>query len=365
MQTGIIGLAQVGKTTLFKILTRAHLDEKAARAATHVGVARVPEPRLGQLAELYHPKKITYATVEYVDVGGMVKDRAKDSAVLAPLREVDALAHVLRVFDDPAVPHSAGSIDPLRDAEVLDLELMLSDLDQITRRIERVEKDLKKKKEPALEQELVLLNRCKEAIEAEKPLRELEFNPEEHKMINGYKFLSQRPMLYVLNLGDSEVAELDSAVGRHRLSKLAGLPAGQAGRANTAVVPICGRIEAELAELEPAEAAEMLAAYGLKSSGLDRLIHATYELLGLTSFFTAGEPEVRAWTIKRGTNAQKAAGAIHSDIERGFIRAEVVRWGDLLAAGSVAAARERGQVRLEGKEYIVQEGDVILFRHSG
>ena len=358
MQTGIIGLPQVGKTTLFKILTRAQLDEKAARAATHVGVARVPEPRLEQLAKLYSPKKITYATVEYVDVGGMVKDRTKDSAVLAPLREVDALAHVLRVFDDPAVAHSAGSIDPLRDAEVLDLELMLSDLDQITRRIERVEKDLKKKKEPILEQELVLLNRCKTAIESEKPLRELEFNPEERKMINGYKFLSQRPMLYVLNLGDSEVAELDTAVERHNLSKLVGRP-------NTAIVSICGRIEAELAELDPAEGAEMLAAYGLKSSGLDRLIQATYHLMGLTSFFTAGEPEVRAWTIKRGMSAQKAAGAIHSDIERGFIRAEVVRWDDLLAAGSLPAAREKAQVRLEGKEYVVQEGDVILFRHSG
>jgi len=358
MQTGIIGLPQVGKTTLFKILTRAQLDEKAARGATHVGVARVPEPRLEQLAKLYNPKKITYATVEYVDVGGLAKDRSKDSVMLAPLREVDSLAHVLRVFDDPAVPHSAGSIDPLRDAEVLDLELMLSDLDQITRRIERVEKDLKKKKEPILEQELVLLNRCKTAIESEKPLRELEFNADERKTIHGYKFLSQRPMLYVLNLGDSEVAEMDTAVERHNLSKLAGRP-------NTAIVSICGRIEAELAELDPAEGAEMLAAYGLKSSGLDRLIQATYHLLGLTSFFTAGEPEVRAWTIKRGMTAQKAAGAIHSDIERGFIRAEVVRWDDLLAAGSLPAAREKAQVRLEGKEYIVQEGDVILFRHSG
>jgi hypothetical protein len=246
----------------------------------------------------------------------------------------------------------------LRDAEVLDLELMLSDLDQIARRIERVEKDLKKKKEPVLEQELVLLNRCKAAIESEKPLRELELNADERKTIQGYKFLSQRPMLYVLNLGDSEVAELDTAVERHKLSKLVGRP-------NTVVLSVCGRIEAELAELEPAEAAEMLAAYGLKSSGLDRIIQATYQLLGLTSFFTAGEPEVRAWTIKRGMNAQKAAGAIHSDIERGFIRAEVVRCEDLLAAGSLPVARERAQVRLEGKEYIVQEGDVILFRHSG
>jgi len=358
MQTGIVGLPQVGKTTLFKILTRVRLDEKSARAATHVGIARVPEPRLEKLAQLYHPKKITHATVEYVDVGGLVKDRAKDSAVLAPLREVDALAHVLRVFDDPSVAHAAGTVDPLRDAESLDLELMFADLDQIARRIERVEKDLKKKREPLLEQELPLLQRCRATIESEKPLREMELQPEERKIISGYKFLSQRPMLYVLNLGDSEVAELDTAVQRHNLARLSGRP-------NTAVVSICGRIEAELAELEPAEAAEMLAAYGLKSSGLDRLIQATYHLLGLTSFFTAGEPEVRAWTIRQGTTAQKAAGAIHSDIERGFIRAEVVRCEDLLAAGSLGVARERAQVRLEGKEYVVQEGDVILFRHSG
>jgi ribosome-binding ATPase len=293
-----------------------------------------------------------------VDVGGMAKDRAKDSSILAPLREVDALAHVLRVFEEPSVPHSAGSIDPLRDAETLDLELMLADLDQIARRIERVEKDLKKKKDPLLDQELALLHRCKGTIEAEKPLRVLELHPEEQKLISGFKFLSQRPMLYVLNLGDNEVAELDTAVERHNLSRLAGRP-------NTAIASVCGRIEAELAELEPAEAAEMLAAYGLKSSGLDRLIQATYHLLGLTSFFTAGEPEVRAWTIRQGTKAQKAAGAIHTDIEHGFIRADVVRWNDLIAAGGWGAARERGQVRLEGKEYVVQEGDVILFRHSG
>jgi len=358
MQTGIIGLAQSGKTTLFRILTRAHLDEKAARAATHVGIARVPEPRLAQLAAIYNPPKITYATVEYVDVGGMSRDRTRDSSVLAPLRDVDALAHVLRVFDDPAVPHPAGSVDPLRDAVSLDLELMLADLEQIERRLERVEKDLKKKKEPALEHEHALLLRCRAAIRAETPLRELEFTPEERKVLTGFMFLSARPMLYVLNLGDDEAPQLDTAVARHGLEKLSGRP-------QSAVVPVCGRIEAELAELEDAAAAELLAAYGLKEPGLHRLIRATYGLLGLISFFTAGEPEVRAWTIRCGTTAVKAAGVIHTDIERGFIRAEVVRCEDLLAAGSVPAARERGQVRLEGKEYVVQEGDVILFRHSG
>jgi GTP-binding protein YchF len=358
MQTGIIGLPQSGKTTLFRILTRAHLDEKAARAATHVGIARVPEPRLAQLAALYHPKKITYATVEYVDVGGLSRDRARDASVLAPLREVDALAHVLRVFEDPAVPHPAGSIDPLRDAVSLDLELMLSDLEQIERRIERVEKDLKKKKEAALELEHALLLRCRAAIQAETPLRELEFSPEEKKALTGFMFLSLRPMLYVLNLGDDEAPQLDSAMQRHGLEKLA-------GKRQSAVVAVCGRIEAELAELEDAAQAELLAAYGLKEPGLHRLIRATYDLLGLIQFFTAGEPEVRAWTIRRGTTAQKAAGVIHTDIERGFIRAEVVRCEDLLAAGGIPAAREQGQVRLEGKDYVVQEGDVILFRHSG
>ena len=357
MQTGIIGLPQVGKTSLFKILTHVHLDAAAARAATHVGIARVPDERLDKLAALYKPKKITHASIEYVDVGGIVKDRARDSALFTQLREVEALAHVVRVFDDPSVPHPAGSIDPLRDVQNLELELMLTDLDQITRRIERIEKDLKKKRDPALEHEQALLNRCRLSIESEKPLRELDFSPEEMKILTSFMFLSHRPMLYVLNLGDDEVAELDRAVEKHNLGALAVRP-------RTAVVPICGRIEAELADLDDAEAAELLAAYGLKEPGLDRLIHATYQLLGLISFFTTGEPEVRAWTIRRGTTAVKAAGTVHSDFERGFIKAEVVRWDDLLAAGSLGHAREHGKVKLEGKEYVVEEGDVILFRHS-
>src|SRR6266576_2874081 len=251
MQTGIIGLPQVGKTTLFRILTKAHVEGKGGASATHVGVAKVPEPRLGELAKLYNPKKITYATVKYVDLGGMQMERMREAR--AQLRDVDVIAHVIRVFEDPSVPHSEGSIDPLRDATNLDLELMLSDHDQITRRLEREEK----------------------------------------------------------------------------------------------------------------EAAELLASYGLQEPGLNRLIRATYDLLGLIQFFTAGEPEVQAWTIRKGDPAVKAAGVIHSDIEKGFIRAEVVRWNDLVAAGSIAAAKEKAQVRLEGKEYVVQEGDVILFRHSG
>ena len=356
MQTGIIGLPQVGKTTLFRILTKASVEGKAGASATHVGIAKVPEPRLVELAKLYNPKKITYATVQYVDLGGMQKERVRDS--LASLREVDAIMHVIRVFDDPSVPHAAGSIDPLRDATNLDLELILSDHDQITRRLERLEKDLKKKNDPLQVLEKNVLDKCKAHLEAEKPLRELELTAEEKKPIGGFLFLSARPVLYVLNLGDEEADKLDTAVERHKLGALQGRP-------NAAVVAVCGRLEAELAEMEEEEAAELLSSYGLKEPGLNRLIRATYALMGLIQFFTAGDPEVRAWTIRKGSNAQKAAGAIHSDIEKGFIRAEVVKWSDLLAAGSMAAAKEKAQVRLEGKDYIVQEGDVILFRHSG
>jgi ribosome-binding ATPase len=239
----------------------------------------------------------------------------------------------------------------------LDLELMLNDLDQLERRLERVEKDLKKKADPRTEAERVLLQRCKTALESEKALRELEFKPEELKMLAGFQFLTQRPMIYVLNVADDEASRMESVIERHHLEKLRGRPA-------TAIVPFCGKIEAELADMGDAESADLMSAYGLSESGRDRLIEATYQLLGLISFLTSGEPEVRAWTITRGSTAQKAAGAIHSDIERGFIKAEVVNWEELIAAGDWAAARERGQVRLEGKEYVVRDGDVILFRHS-
>ena len=356
MQTGIIGLPQVGKTTLFRILTNAHFEVKGGGQGTHIGVAKVPEPRLLELAKLYNPKKITYATVNYVDLGGMQKERMRES--LASLREVDAIMHVIRVFEDPSVPHAEGSIDPLRDATNLELELILSDHEQVAKRLEKLEKELRKKQDKQQELEKAVLEKCKAHLEAEKPLRELELTPEERRPIGGFLFLSQRPMLYVLNLGDEEASQLDTAVERHKLGALQGRP-------NTAVAAVCGRLEAELAEMDDREATELLASYGLKEPGLNRLIRATYDLMGLVQFFTAGEPEVRAWTIHKGSTAVKAAGAIHSDIEKGFIRAEVVRWSDLLAAGSIAAAKEKAQVRLEGKEYVVQEGDVILFRHSG
>src|SRR5579863_6678303 len=357
MQTGIIGLPQVGKTSLFRILTRARVDTRSAPNQAHVGIARVPDSRVAKLAEVFKPKKVTYAQIEYVDIGGLQKDREKNSASLVPLREADALAHVVRLFENPAVPHE-GPLDAMRDIESVEIELMLYDLEQASKRIERVEKDLKKKKDTILETELALLTRCRKALEAEQPLRELEFKPEELIMLTGFEFLTRKPMLYVLNLGDDEAAEIDRVIERHHLEKLASKP-------QTAVVPFCGKIEAELAELDDAEAAEMMRAYGLKESGRDRLIQASYRLLGLISFLTCGEPECRAWTIERGMTAQKAAGAIHSDIEKNFIKADVVNWEDLLRAGSFGAAREKAQVRLEGKEYIVQDGDVILFRHGG
>src|ERR1700738_1279927 len=299
MQTGIIGLPQVGKTTLFRILTKASIEGKPSAQGTHVGVAKVPEPRLVDLAKLYNPKKITYATVQYVDVGGMQKDRNRDA--LAPLREVDTIAHVIRVFDDPSVPHAAGSIDPLRDATNLELELILADHDQITRRLERLEKDLKKKKDPVLEAEKAVLDKCKAHLESEKPLRELELTAGERKPILGFLFLSQRPMLYVLNLGDDEAAELAIAVERHKLSALQGRP-------NTAVVAICGRLEAELAEMDEKEAAELLASYGLKEPGLNRLIRATYDLMGLIQFFTAGGPGGGGARGHKGSEAGEGGG---------------------------------------------------------
>jgi hypothetical protein len=358
MKTGIIGLPHVGKTALFKILTKAHLDAKAAHAAVHVGVATVPDRRVDELAKIFKPKRITHATIEYVDVGGLAKDRAKDSAMLTELRQVDALVHVLRQFEDAAHPHPAGSLSPARDADSVDVELMLHDLEQIQRRLERIERDLKKKSDPPLEREKHLLERCRESLEKETPLREVSFSADENKTLTSFMFLSRKPMLFAVNLGDEEAAEIDRVVEAHKLSALAAKP-------GTAVVPFCGKIEAELAELDDAEAAELMSGYGLRESGRDRLIHATYKLLGLISFLTCGEAECRAWTIEHGTTALGAAGAIHSDIQRGFVKAEVVRFDDLMAAGSLPAARDLGTLHLHGKDYVVEDGDVILFRHTG
>jgi len=361
MKTGIIGLPQVGKTSLFRILTKAHLSEHAYAnpREAHVGVAKVPDDRLDRLAALYNPKKLTHASVEYVDVGAIGQEALKESAYLGHLRQVDALAHVVRAFDDAAIPH-VGPIDPLRDIKNVEVDLMVSDLGQIEKRLERVEKDLKKMRSADLEKEFDLLKRAKTHLETERPLRELEMTPEDKKRFRGFMFLSEKPMLYVVNVSESTELgkDLEGAVSKHNLNEVA-------SRSNAAAAAICGKVEAELAEMSDADASEFLSSYGLKESGLVRLIRTSYALLGLISFFTAGEDECRAWTIPIRSRAVEAAGAIHSDLEKHFIRAETIRWDQLLEAGSEANARARGTLRLEGKDYIVQDGDVMHIRHSG
>jgi hypothetical protein len=359
MKTGIIGLPQVGKTSLFKILTKAKLEERGHSRQEHIGVARVPDERLDKLSALYSPKKTTYATVEFVDVAAIGQEALKETAFLASLRQVDALIHVLRAFEDDSIPH-VGPIDPLRDIRNVEFDLMVSDLTQIEKRLERLEKDLKKQRTSELEHEQALLVRSKEALEKELPLRELEMTAEEKKLIKGFMFLSQKPILYALNIGESTTLgdDLESAVSRFKLDEVAHRP-------NAGATAICGKVEAELAEMDDEEAAEFLEGYGLRESGLVRLIRKSYELQGLISFFTAGEDECRAWTIPVGSKAPQGAGAIHSDLEHHFIRAETIRWDNLLDAGSEAAARAKGTLRLEGKEYVVQDGDVMHIRHSG
>jgi GTP-binding protein YchF len=361
MKTGIIGLPQVGKSSLFRILTKADLSgpSYSKPREAHLGVAKVPDERLDKLADLYHPKKLTHASVEYVDVGAIGQEALKETSYLTHLRNVDALIHVIRAFEDDSIPH-VGPVDPVRDIRNVEFDLMVSDLGQIEKRQERVEKDLKKMRSADLEKELELLKRAKAHLESEKPLRELEMTAEDKKRFRGFMFLSEKPILYVLNIGESmELGkELEESVEKYKIAEFA-------SRMNAGATAICGKVEAELAEMSDADAAEFLGSYGLKESGLSRLIRKTYLLMGLISFFTAGEDECRAWTIPVNTRAVDGAGAIHTDLSKHFIRAETIRWDQLLEAGSEANARAKGTLRLEGKEYIVQDGDVMHIRHSG
>ena len=359
MKTGIIGLPQVGKTSLFKILTKAKTDSFGHSREAHIGIAKVPDHRLDKLAALAGTRKTVYATVEYADLAAIGEEALKETSFLTSLRNVDAIIHVLRAFDDDTIPH-VGPIDPLRDLGNVEIDLIVSDLGQIDKRLERVAKDMKKQKTADLEREHALLLRCKAQTEAEKPLREMELTPDEKKLIRGFMFLSQKPILYVLNISESTTlgADVEDAVAKYGLTEAATRP-------NSGATAICGKVEAELADMEDDEAAEFLEGYGLTESGLVRLIRKSYELLGLASFFTVGEPETRAWTIPVNCRAQEAAGAIHSDLEKHFIRAETIHWDTLLAAGSEAAARAAGTLRLEGKDYPVKDGDVLNIRHSG
>ena len=359
MKTGIIGLPQVGKTSLFTILTGNKSEGYSNSREAHIGVAKVPDTRLDKLGAMVNTRKLVYVSVEYADVAAIGEEALKESNFLASLRNVDALIHVLRAFEDDSIPH-VGPVDPLRDIQNVEIDLIVSDLGQIDKRIERVQKDLKKLKSPDTEREYALLLRCKEQTEAEKPLREMELSADEKKLIRGFMFLSQKPILYVLNISESTTlgVDLEAAAEKYGIAEISKRP-------NSGATAICGKVEAELAEMPPEEAAEFLGRYGLTESGLTRLIRKSYELLGLISFFTVGEAETRAWTVPVNCRAQEAAGAIHSDLEKHFIRAETIRWDKLLDAGSEANARAAGTLRLEGKDYLTQDGDVMHFRHSG
>ncbi len=347
----------VGKTSLFTILTGVHEAARVGSLEARVGIAKVPDARLDALAKLFEPPKITHATVEYLDFPSISKEALRDPSYLASLRVVDALAHVLRVFESDTVPHEKGSVDPVRDLEDVDVELILSDLVVVEKRMERLDKDRKKVKNPEFDLEFALLEKLKAELEANRPLRGLEFSEADEKRIRGFQFLSQKPLLCVLNLGEEDAARMREVEEQFRTGPLA-------GRAHTGVTAICGKIEAELADLSPEDAKEYMASYGLTESGLERMISATYSVLGLMSFLTAGETEVRAWTIPINSTAVKAAGAIHSDFEKKFIRAETVNWKTLIELGGYPGVRDKGLLRLEGKEYIVKDGDVLVIRHG-
>lgn len=357
MKTAIIGLPMTGKTSLFTILTGVHEAARMGTLEARLGMTRVPDARLDALAELYQPPKVTHATVEYLDFPSISKEALRDPSYLASMRVADALAHVVRVFESDTVPHEKGTVDPLRDIEDVDMELIVSDMVVVEKRLERLDKDRRKIKDPELDHEAALLVEAKALLDSGKPLRGMSLNPDQEKRLRGFQFLSQKPMLFVLNLGEGDAPRLREVEAEYRNGPLAGRPA-------TAVAAICGKIEAELAELAPEEAGDYLESYGLKESGLERLISATYALLGLMSFLTAGETEVRAWTVPMNSTAVKAAGAIHTDFEKKFIRAEVVNWKALIDHGGYPGVREKGLLRLEGKEYIVKDGDVLVIRHG-
>ena len=357
MRTAIIGLPQAGKTSLFKILTGQAHSSRMGTAAVQIGMATVPDARLEHLAEIFHPPKVTHATVEYVDMPALSKESLADASYIGALRLADAFLHVLRLFEEDSVMHIEGTLDAKRDWQNLELELLLNDLVVVEKRLERVEKDLGRIKNPDLHHERDLLLQCQEALEADRPLRELALSAEEEKRMRGFQFLSAKPMLLVLNLGESQADRLEEIEKQYEEQWLGSQP-------NVAMTAVCGGIEAEIAELPADEAQEYMTSYGLKQSGLERLIQATYSLLGLMSFLTAGETEVRAWTIPNNTPAVKAAGAIHTDFEKKFIRAEVIPWRKLVERNGYAGARAHGELRLEGKEYVVQEGDVLLIRHG-
>ena len=364
LRAALIGFGSTGKTTLFQLMTSVRETTRGAtgKGETLVGISKVPDARLDRLTAMFNPRKRVPATVEFSDMAVAGPAGAQALVDVIAYKNADALVHVLRAFEDPSVPSAAGSIDPARDARAMEDELILADLGVAERRLERLDKDLKKSRSADLERERDVLTECRTALEEGKPLRSLDLKGEDLKRLRGFQFLSAKPLLVVINLDESQLASHRGS-DTDRSADAVGLKPFLT-RAGTAAVAVCAKIELEIAQLDPADATAFLADLGLHESGLDRVIRASYDLLGYISFFTVGEDECRAWSIPRGTPAQLAAGEIHSDIARGFIRAEVVGYDQLIGRGSMAACRDRGEVRLEGKEYVVQDGDIINFRFA-
>ena len=360
LRAALIGFPSSGKSTLFQLMT-SHKEAPKGKGDVAIGISKVPDERLDRLTAMYNPRKRVPATVEFTDIIAPARTGAQALVDVAGYKNADALVHVVRAFRDPAIPHPSGSVDPARDAQAMEDELILADLGVAERRLERIEKDLKKGKSTELERERDLVHRCTSALEEGKPLRSLQLAGDDLKLLRGFQFLSAKPLLLVINLDEADVADVGADL--QRAAAKTGLT-DFLKHASTKAVALCAKIELEIAQLEGADAEAFLADLGLNESGLNRVIRTTYDLLGYMSFFTVGEDECRAWSIARNTPAQLAAGEIHSDIQRGFIRAEVVAYDALTSRGSMAACREHGEVRLEGKEYVVQDGDIINFRHA-